>query len=182
MDDRWGTDNTNNTEGKDAASIYIQIFFTIVRTTKSWGWAIVYSRLRSSKNAFYLYTVTNVACSSTPCNAHACLYRGCGYCLVLSVHCAMIGYTGWNSKTSSNFCAIFMDIFSNICYQIEKINVYQISNVSSLSFLFLVSNNCVVDNRNGRKIVVNSRKTRMAKTVSVSVSLFSLLQIVLSAP
>ena len=39
--------------------------------------------------------------------------------------------------------------------QIEKINVYLTSNVSSLSFFF-VSNNCVMDNRNGRKIVVNS--------------------------
>ena len=33
----------------------------------------------SNRNAFYLYMVTHVACSSTPCNVHVWLYKGCGY-------------------------------------------------------------------------------------------------------
>ena len=41
----------------------------------------------SNKNAFYLYMATGVACSSTPCYAHAWLYKGCGYYENLSVPC-----------------------------------------------------------------------------------------------
>ena len=41
----------------------------------------------SNGDVFYLYTVTSAACSSTPCNAHAWLYKGCGYCQGFSVTC-----------------------------------------------------------------------------------------------
>ena len=41
----------------------------------------------SNRNAFYLYRVTGAVCSSTPCYAHAWLYKGCGYCTELSVPC-----------------------------------------------------------------------------------------------
>ena len=51
---------------------------------------LVYSCFGSNKNAFYLYTVTSEACSSTPCNVHAWLYRECGYCSVLSIPCITI--------------------------------------------------------------------------------------------
>ena len=43
--------------------------------------------LDSNGNAFYLYTAIGAACSSTPCNAHAWLYRGCGYCWGFTVPC-----------------------------------------------------------------------------------------------
>ena len=42
---------------------------------------------------FYLYTVSSAACSSTPCNAHVWLYRGCGYPLILSV--PALGFHGY---------------------------------------------------------------------------------------
>ena len=41
----------------------------------------------SNRNAFYLYMVTSADCSSTPCYAHAWLYKGCGYYVDLSVPC-----------------------------------------------------------------------------------------------
>ena len=41
----------------------------------------------SNSNAFYLYMATSVPCSSTPRYAHTWLYKGCGYCMDLSVSC-----------------------------------------------------------------------------------------------
>ena len=43
-----------------------------------------------------IYMVTSVACSSTPCNVYAWLYRGCGYCLVLSIPCISSNIFGFN--------------------------------------------------------------------------------------
>ena len=45
--------------------------------------------ISSNRNAFYLYMATSVACSNTPCYAYAWLYKGCGYCADLSVHCSI---------------------------------------------------------------------------------------------
>ena len=64
----------------------------------------------SNKNAFYLYAVTIVPCSSTPYYVHAWLYKGCGYCTDLSVPCNMLVY--WlhmqvNYKRWAKYVGIF---------------------------------------------------------------------------
>ena len=63
-----------------------------VRTTRHEVKLTFILRFGSSRNTFYLYTIISVACNSTPCNAHAWLYRGCGYYTDLSVPCIWVRY------------------------------------------------------------------------------------------
>ena len=62
------------------------------KNRKSVSLANVYSCFGSISNAFYLYTVTAWACSSTPYRAHAHPTKRCGYRVRLSAPCNNLNF------------------------------------------------------------------------------------------